>query len=227
MSPVQRPRILLKPSKTKEVSAYLDANGLPVDGFVGMSASAVVERKAKAERLDYKTTMVQLIKHAVTVTGMPVVLIPHSWPQGESKSEDLELAYELFERSECQEQVKIVKDDIDAKMLKAIISRSEILISSRFHSMIAALGTGVPTMVVGWSHKYREVMREVACEAYVCDFRKADFNSVSTLFNHLWENRHAIRKNIERRLPSLKDSAQQNLILLEKLLLCKAGHGKK
>jgi polysaccharide pyruvyl transferase WcaK-like protein len=37
------------------------------------------------------------------------------------------------------------------------------------HSCIAALSSNVPTLALGWSHKYRGIMKEVGLERYVFD----------------------------------------------------------
>ena len=166
-------------------------------------------------------TMVRLIDHIISYTGLPVVLVPHAWPSGGKGMEDLELSEEIQKHLSLKENAYVVKDDLDARMLKGIISRSEIYIACRFHAMIASISTKVPTGVIGWGHKYGEIMKLIDCENYVCDFSKADFKMASEFFIRLYEKREEVKKGIASTLPDLKASAQENFNLIEKLLKSK------
>ncbi len=42
----------------------------------------------------------------------------------------------------------------DPFVLKAFIARARFLVGSRFHSIVAALSSGVPGVALGWAHKY-------------------------------------------------------------------------
>ena len=46
----------------------------------------------------------------------------------------------------------------DPQVLKSIIGKSRAFIGSRYHAILGALYQGVPTLTLGWSHKYPELM---------------------------------------------------------------------
>jgi len=46
------------------------------------------------------------------------------------------------------------------KILKAFIARSEFVIGSRFHAIVAALSSGVPAVSLGWAHKYEALAED-------------------------------------------------------------------
>ncbi len=50
----------------------------------------------------------------------------------------------------------------DARDIKAYISRAACVVSGRYHGVVNALATGVPSFAVGWSHKYREILEDFA-----------------------------------------------------------------
>jgi len=54
----------------------------------------------------------------------------------------------------------------DARHAKSLIAGSVATISSRYHAIMSALGAGVPTLSIGWSHKYGEAMSEYDCASY-------------------------------------------------------------
>jgi colanic acid/amylovoran biosynthesis protein len=51
-----------------------------------------------------------------------------------------------------------VDRDVFAVDIKRLIALCDMVVVSRFHAMVAALAAGVPPLVLGWSHKYAEVM---------------------------------------------------------------------
>ena len=46
------------------------------------------------------------------------------------------------------------------RRLKAFIQGAELLVASRFHSVVAALSCGVPAIVLGWAHKYEMLLED-------------------------------------------------------------------
>lgn len=73
--------------------------------------------------------------------------------------------------SECSDDPGIVGLDVDlsAGELRRVISMSQLLVTSRFHAMISGLATCTPTVVVGWSHKYREVLDDFGLAEFAVD----------------------------------------------------------
>jgi len=54
----------------------------------------------------------------------------------------------------------------DPRFAKGLIGSSVAVVSSRFHAVVSALGSSVPCLAVGWSHKYGEAMSEFDCARY-------------------------------------------------------------
>jgi polysaccharide pyruvyl transferase WcaK-like protein len=53
---------------------------------------------------------------------------------------------------------KIVYEQ-DPLLLKGILGASAAVVSSRYHALIGSLSQAVPSLCVGWSHKYRELFK--------------------------------------------------------------------
>lgn len=67
-----------------------------------------------------------------------------------------------------------IVDEPSALVTKAIVSVSGLAISSRFHGLVSALSSAVPSLACGWSHKYRELMRDYGCEDLALDLNDRD-----------------------------------------------------
>ncbi len=77
--------------------------------------------------------------------GLHPLLVVH-----ERAGKDEQMARELLD--DCN--VGSLYSQDSSQILKAAIARSTLLVGSRFHSVVAALSTGVPAIVLGWAHKY-------------------------------------------------------------------------
>ena len=62
--------------------------------------------------------------------------------------------------------------------------------------MVFGLKLGVPTVVIGWGHKYFEVMKRFGQEAYVFDFETANV-SLAKCVREVLDSRQEIISEIE------------------------------
>lgn len=69
--------------------------------------------------------------------------------------------------------------------------------------MIAALGSGVPVVVVGWMHKYPETMKLLGVERYSHSFENLSPQALNDSFADLWANRDQVRQTILTHLPAV------------------------
>ena len=110
-------------------------------------------------------------------------------------------------RSRCrgdEERFLFCDANFNASSVKHIIGRCDATVTSRFHAMIFSLSLRIPVFVVGWSHKYREVMSDFAMEKYVVDYRSADAATVSAGVNDLLANREPLRREIGGRFAEVR-----------------------
>lgn len=55
-----------------------------------------------------------------------------------------------------------VFDDPDPLVLKAVLGQATAAVASRFHAVVGCVSQSVPTLALGWSHKYRELLDDFA-----------------------------------------------------------------
>lgn len=83
---------------------------------------------------------------------LEVFIVQHETGKGDS-----ELARTIKERLDG---AATIFHHEDAQILKKFIGDSELLIGSRYHSIVAALSQGVPAVAMGWAHKYGELLND-------------------------------------------------------------------
>lgn len=144
------------------------------NGFIVVMPSAVVRGIVEGTGDNYVSAMAELVRRIRSVTGKGVVIAPHSYRvgHGEGRMNDGPVCREVGAQLNDDVNVVLVDADLSAGELRKLIGMSDLLVTSRFHAMISGLCTETPTVVVGWSHKYKEVLD---------DFSMADFGMDSTV----------------------------------------------
>ncbi|MFT4011637.1 MAG: polysaccharide pyruvyl transferase family protein [Nocardioidaceae bacterium] len=91
-----------------------------------------------------------LVDYSLTAAqrGLAVVVIVHD-------AGDRSIADAVSEATRAE-----VFHSEEPRVLKAVLGHAEAVVASRFHSIVGALSQGVPTLALGWSHKYRELLND-------------------------------------------------------------------
>jgi polysaccharide pyruvyl transferase WcaK-like protein len=86
----------------------------------------------------------------------------------------------------------------DPLVLKAMLAQAEIVVASRFHAVVGALAMGVPSVALGWSHKYAELVRDFGVPTWVTEL-EADAHEK---FQAIYGDREG-RRTIAEKKPQL------------------------
>jgi coenzyme F420 hydrogenase subunit beta len=70
---------------------------------------------------------------------------------------DFEIAQSVNRLLDKQCEIVIENDPL---VLKGILGASAVVVSSRYHSLIGSLSQAIPSICVGWSHKYQELFSD-------------------------------------------------------------------
>jgi len=154
----------------------------------------------------YLSALMDVIKHFLRETSGRIVLIPHE--ASFRRTNDTELCNMLIQQIQDRERVYMLRGNESAADIKAVIGLSEFLVASRYHSLIAALSMRTPATVIGWSHKYDDVMRELGLRQCVVDLVRRPANSTTAVVLKAWENRDAIRRVLQQRVPELEKKSR-------------------
>jgi coenzyme F420-reducing hydrogenase beta subunit/polysaccharide pyruvyl transferase WcaK-like protein len=187
------------------------------EGWIGVMPSSVVERYCERQGIDYLGLVAGLIDETIERTGRPVLLVPHSArpTTAPGRMNDRPTCRAVHERLRHRDRCTLIDESLTPTVLRAVIEQCDVLVTSRFHAMISALATATPVLVVGWSHKYAEVLRELDLEEWVVDFAAADGAALATRVTDLLAAAPGITATIERGLPAIRARAEANLDAVE------------
>lgn len=190
-----------------------------VRGVIGICPSSVVAVKSRQEGGQYESILGHLVRD-LSAQGFIVVLFPNATRDAAGDAErnnDLPLIRRI--RDDCQraniERAPLLVDfDVNAAGIKRVIARMDIVLVSRFHAMVGALSLGVPAAVLGWSHKYAEVMARFGMEDNVMDYQQLSPPELRAAVERVFDQRAAMRSRIIEQLPSVKSSAERPILAL-------------
>jgi len=187
----------------REGAAVLTKLGLPTDGrpLVAMAPNMRVYERMQGEGKDnrYVRMLVALARQGLR-SGVAVLLLPHEIGDGR-RSDDRFLCRLVAEQASEHETAVAMSGEYSAAHIKAVIARADLLVGSRFHSIVAALSSRVPAVVLGWSHKYVELMRAVGMEEYVLGHEACDVEALQAQFDRAWSRRRDLRERLKQRVP--------------------------
>jgi colanic acid/amylovoran biosynthesis protein len=219
------PEFSLSEENEERVAALLDnvkANGKPLVVF---SPSILVDMQSAKKGLDYAAKFFELI-NSLEKDRYQFVFIPNASRQGSTKKHNNDLLtlvnmHYQAEAGALDEETRAVTQwvdyDINTASIRAIISKADVLVTSRYHAMISGLCLAVPTVVIGWGHKYKETMAYFDLSQYSLDFSDPGMDLPSVVKDALAHERE-IHNQIAKALDSVKEKSQIQFTFIKKEL---------
>jgi len=129
--------------------------------------------------------------------GTNILLVPHVFHSSALGMDDVVPCSDLAAELGHPKWLSFLQDDHSPVELKGIISCCEVFIAARMHAGIASLSSGVPTIFLSWSHKYRALLEEIGLEQFTWESRDGTVEELILMFDDLWRDRVEIRKQLE------------------------------
>lgn len=203
-----------KPSERAVGLQILGRLGLAGDEpIIGITPNMRIYERTSGEgpQNSHVAMLRSLIERLLGSSPARVVLIPHEVYQ--HKKDDLWLAEQLKGclPDSLAGRVAVLSEAISAADLKSVIGCLEFLVASRYHSLVAALSQRVAVAVVGWAHKYDELMRDVGIEQYVIDPVNRPGQEGIEVIVQAWDRREQLRQAARDNVPRLERSSADAL----------------
>lgn len=181
------------------------------DQTIALSASSVVAGLARKKGFDYTQVVVDTAS-ALAERGFRVVIFPNACREGtdSSRNNDIPIIRSIKQQLGTNSSVHCIDYVVNTAAIKKLLSVCDALLASRFHAMVAGLELGLPTLVLGWSHKYQEVMAMFNCDAYFIRWDEMEVDVILKGVERLVDNASDIRTDLSAQVNQVKQlSAQQ------------------
>jgi polysaccharide pyruvyl transferase WcaK-like protein len=197
--------------------ATLEITGLPLAGdrrspVVGLNVSGLLYGREYSRdnmfglRVDYKKFIFGLIDFLITKRNASVLLVPHVF--GASPESDQPVCAEVFSnlRDTYPGRLELLQGTYNQHEIKYVIGRCDFFIGSRMHACIAAISQCLPTVCVAYSDKFVGVMETLGIDSIVADARRMSEMEIYRTIASVFDDRDAIRRQLEREIPRVKAS---------------------
>lgn len=190
------------------------------DGKVAaLSVSSVVQRRCEKSGIDYRRCMSQFADWLIG-RGYNVLIIANAARKGSDKprNNDLMICGEVYEGISDKTKARWYPSEMSPEEIRNLLAGCDCLVASRFHAMIGALEKGVPVLLVGWSHKYKEVLDMFGLGGYAVDFSVLELSVLQDRFIEFEAENSNIRAKIGEKLPAVKESSYDNIRLISEVI---------
>ena len=186
---------------------------------VGLCPSSVIYAKLGSS---YVENLVELVIR-IEGDGHSVAVIPNATRSGARglRNNDIPVLRKIREglNDRGWEGRAIFLDrDTDAVSIRKCIAECDVMIVSRFHAMIGALSLEKPTVVLGWSHKYLEVMADFGLEDCVFDYANLRVEDFYTRVAAVIGSSGSLSDKIASALPNVRKRASLQIDAIAALI---------
>lgn len=158
---------------------------------------------------EYIKLLIDLANHLIEDLNFDVLLAPNEIKvPGDPTLDDRFLCSTIETHIQKREHCFKLHEYYPSETIKSILGNLDLLIASRYHSLVFALSQGVPVLPLGWSHKYVELLRSFGLEEFVVDHDRLNRSEVMSIVASAWQQRETIREKISKTVPRLQKKVQ-------------------
>lgn len=172
---VDNSKILLSPDFTNLlIPKSLNKN----QGICIIPSSRMLSSLDQHKKSLYKEFLLTAVNYFISA-NKNVFILNHS------NKEDDDICNDLYQKFEKENNVKLV-EIADTLELKSFIGSNEFVISSRYHGLINALSQNIPVLCIGWTHKYRFLLKDYLQEDAILEITSVDemLKKLQSIFNY-------------------------------------------
>ena len=173
--------------------------------IIGISPNIVC--KKLDEHNIYVNELIALSNYIIENTdNVLLYLLPHSIVKDNAgKDDDLEICRKIFSEINSPKDCFLDETlDYSPQETKWIISQFEFFIGSRFHSVIAAVSSYVPTLTIGWHWKYEETTKWLGFENSLIQIWEMKQKNIIDYFKANYNKRNELKQKLKDRVPELQ-----------------------
>ena len=121
-----------------------------------------------------------------------------TFPDKIKKFDDAGICQNIYDKSNQKEKIDIVNSYSSSEDIYKQIKNCDLLIGSRFHSIIFALSLNIPVIVIGWSHKYEELMKDYDLTQFIMPNEMVGTGKLVSFINEIEKDYSNIESQIRK-----------------------------
>jgi len=220
------PAFLLKPSPPERINEIMQKEGIEIgiSPLIGLTLSrerALLAFPSLGTENAYKAharEMAVVIDGLIEDLGAFVVIVPHCIGPGRNLDDRI-VAKDVYGMCQKQNKIKVITEEYDAADLKGLLGHFDFFLGERLHSVINAMGMGVPSIAISNSSDQRlDIIKMLGQDEAIYPIEGMDSQSLLAKVVGSWAIRDRIKKDLEINVESMKKEALRNGELLRDLI---------
>ncbi len=167
----------------------------------------------------YIQLLVEAANYCINNLGAAVLLLPNEIKvPGKTGRDDRFLCGIIESLVTNNKYCFTIRNYHQSETIKSVISHLDLLIASRFHSLVFALSSKIPVIALGWSHKYSELMTTFGMDGYVCRHDRLDQIVVIDILKQAWKKRKDDKHRIAEIIPAIQRDVDSTFDLVAEVI---------
>lgn len=161
----------------------------------------------------YEKAVAKALDRLIGMSQVHVVFIPQV--TAAKGDDDRLISHRVHDFMRHAEATTVIDDEPDHHRIKAMYDNLDILLGTRFHSVIFSLTSYVPVLAIEYEHKTSGIMRDLKLEQWVLKIEDVTAPKLTKLLWKLIRERARYRTQLQKNLPTYIEEARKAADLLE------------
>lgn len=179
--------------------------------LVGVTVRSWLSGEAQAK---YERAVAKTLDDLVEVSRAHIVFIPQV--TATKGDDDRVVGQRVYDFMRQKKAATLITDTPDHHQIKAIYDNLDILIGTRFHSVIFSLTSFVPTLAIEYEHKTSGIMHDLQLDRWVIKIEDATAEKLTHLAHELVQQQDVYRAHLRHCLPPYVRQARKTAELLSR-----------
>jgi colanic acid/amylovoran biosynthesis protein len=177
--------------------------------LVGVTVRSWLEGAAQVK---YERAVAKALDHLIENHNAYAIFIPQVTA---SKGDDDRItSRKVYDHLKNKNFAQVVEDTPDHHRIKAMYDKLDILLGTRFHSVIFSLTSYVPVLAIEYEHKTSGIMRDLHLEPWVINIESVTAQNLTSLLKNLVQKRPEYKAHLQEHLPPYIKKASQTANML-------------
>jgi colanic acid/amylovoran biosynthesis protein len=164
--------------------------------LIGVTVRSWLSGKAQE---NYEKSVAEALDMLIETAEAHVVFIPQvTATKGDDDRITSSRVHGLMQHTEA---TTLIDDEPDHHHIKAIYDKLDILLGTRFHSVIFSLTSYVPVVAIEYEHKTSGIMHDLKLDPWVIPIEAVTAPKLQELLKKLVKERNSYKKGLQKRLP--------------------------
>ena len=169
-------------------------------------------------RSEYVNLMVDIFNSIIKEYHVQILMIPME--DNYNTGGDRPIICDMIAQLPIQNRkyIQMVSDDLTSDQTANLISRCDLFVGTKTHSIVYALKTATPTLSISYQQKSTDFMNLFGVGQYAIDMKDLEKQRFMQIFSYLFSERERVKSELSAKYPNVQKHAELNNVLLSKLL---------